>query len=295
MATAVFLAHPTRGHLTPAHGVIAELVRRGERVIVYTTERSRAFVEGSGAEVALYPCPHDAFDPTPPTAGLFADMARLFVTCERIVPSLAGDVRDAGADYLLVDSKSVWGRLVGQLTGLPVVKLSVVFAIPRDRVSARELVPLLLGDAPREALLEGLLDLSSAYGAAARHDRALGTQSPGIVDFLGNPQGRNIIFTSREFQPEGAAFGDDTLFVGPWIVPRRDDESRFPFDQLDERPLVYVSLGTTFHDAPAFYEACFEAFAPMPWQIVLATGGADAGPAPDREARVNETDLEEER
>jgi MGT family glycosyltransferase len=40
-----------------------------------------------------------------------------------------------------------------------------------------------------------------------------------------------------------------------------------------ERPLVYVSLGTTFNDALAFYEACFEAFAEQPYDVLLSTGG----------------------
>ncbi len=39
--------------------------------------------------------------------------------------------------------------------------------------------------------------------------------------------------------------------------------------------MVYVSLGTTFHNVPAFYRACFEALGGGPWQVVLSTGGAD--------------------
>ena len=284
MATAVFLSHPTIGHLMPARGVIAELVRRGERVIVYTTERGCALMAPTGAELLLYPAGHDEFDPTPATPGLFSDMARLIALCERIVPVLTDAVRRHGADYLLIDSKSLWGRMVAQRSGLPAIKLSVVFAIPRGAIGVGELAAQLYGGGSHDALLDGLIAFTRYASRAIAVDHLLGTSAPGVIDFLGNPQACNIHFTSRAFQPAGDEFGADTLFVGPHLDAQRAagvDGGGFPFHELDDRPLLYISLGTTFHDAPEFYAACFEAFATAPWQIVLATGGTRTGSAPE--------------
>ena len=48
-----------------------------------------------------------------------------------------------------------------------------------------------------------------------------------------------------------------------------------------------MSLGTTFNDAPAFYQACFEAFADQPYQVLLSTGGrAMTLPEPPANVRV---------
>jgi MGT family glycosyltransferase len=272
VGTAVALIYPTHGHIAPVLGVVEELVRRGERVIFYATGRSRSRIESTGAEFRSYAVGHDAFSPTPPTDGLFSDMARLGALTEQLLPALSEQVRRDQPDYLLVDSKSLWGRLVGQVLETPAVTLSVVFAIQRGIIGVPDLVNGLYGGASREKMLAGLAALSR-YGEIGRRLQAChGTVCPGIVEYLGNPQPLNIIFTSREFQLQGEAFGEEFQFVGPSIAPSRDASLDLGFEIADDRPLVYISLGTTFNNAPEFYRACFEAFAGAPWQVVLSTG-----------------------
>jgi MGT family glycosyltransferase len=195
---------------------------------------------------------------------------------------LLNDVRSLAPAYLLLDTKSLWGRLVGGILGIPAVTLSVVFAIQDGAIGVPELMGFLYSGAPAGRLLSGLLGLGQYFETARRLTRRYGEAAPGILAYLGNPQPLNIIFTSRAFQPGSQGFGEEFVFVGPSIPPARDKGVDFPFDWLDGRPLVYVSLGTTFHDAPAFYRACFEALGAGPWQVVLSTGGAelDLGPAP---------------
>jgi MGT family glycosyltransferase len=56
-----------------------------------------------------------------------------------------------------------------------------------------------------------------------------------------------------------------------------------PLDAGDERPLIYISLGTIFYRAPEFYRACFEAFGGEPCRVLVATGPQDTsewGPVP---------------
>jgi MGT family glycosyltransferase len=205
-----------------------------------------------------YPRGHDAFNPTPPTDGLFSDMARLAALSEEILPRLLDEVRAFEPAYLLFDTKSLWGRLVAGILGIRAVTLSVVYAIRDGVIGVPELAGFLYSGAPPERLLDGLLGLGEYYETARRLTRRYRTQAPGIVGYLGNPQPLNIIFTSREFQPGGDVFGHEFVFVEPSIPAARDAACGFPFERLDGRPVVYVSLGTTFHDAPAFYRACFD-------------------------------------
>jgi MGT family glycosyltransferase len=283
MARAVVLAYPTHGHLAPILPVAGELARRGEDVVFYGTGRSRRKVEGTGARFLSYARGHDEFNPTPPTSGLFSDMARLAALTADMLPRLLDEVRALAPAVLLIDTKSLWGRLVGQILGIPAVTLSVVFAIRDGVIGAPELTGFLYSGAPSEKLLGGLLGLGEYFETARRLGRRYGTEAPGIVAYLGNPQPLNIVFTSREFQPGSQAFGDEFVFVGPSIPAERDATGEFPLDGLNGRPLVYVSLGTTFHNVPAFYRACFEALGGGPWQVVLSTGGADLdlGAAPE--------------
>ena len=273
MATAAFFSYPVHGHIAPALGVVGELVRQGERVLFFATERSRAKIEATGAEFRCYRHGHDEFNPDPPTDGLFSDMARLSALTEKLIPELLEQLAGERVEYLLIDTKSMWGRLVAQVLQLPAVTFSVVFALRPGVVAPAELVNMLYGGASQDGLLRGIEGLNQYFGNVRRMDRAQGTRSPGIVEYLGNPHPLNIIFTSRAFQIGQEAFGDNYKFVGPSIPPARDAAMDFPYAKLAEaKPLVYISLGTTFYHADEFYRACFEAFAEMPWQIVLACG-----------------------
>jgi MGT family glycosyltransferase len=132
---------------------------------------------------------------------------------------------------------------------------------------------MLYASAPEAGIVAGLKGFG-AYSEIAR--RLVGRYRvpvPDLIEFLGNPQPLNVIFTSRALQPNEKAFGSEYVFVGRAVAPDRDRAVDFPFDRLTQ-PFIYVSLGTTFNDAPGFYAACFEAFADAPWQVVLAAGSA---------------------
>jgi MGT family glycosyltransferase len=273
MATTVFLSFPVHGHLAPALGVVSELVRRGERVIFFATNRSRAKVEATGAEFRCYRHGHDEFNPNPPTEGLFSDMARLSALTEQLIPEILEELADESIDYCLIDTKSLWGRLVAQTLQLPAITFSVVFAIRPGVVEPANLVNMLYGGATQEGLLRGLTALNQYFSTARRIDHKYATISPGIVEYLGNPHPLNVIFTSRALQIGEEDFGEEYKFVGPSVQPDRDAAINFPFDKLNANaPLIYISLGTTFFQADDFYRACFEAFAEMDCQVVLSCG-----------------------
>ena len=82
----------------------------------------------------------------------------------------------------------------------------------------------------------------------------------------------NIVYTSKLFQPLANSFDHRRFkFVGPPILPCPKTTS-FPFEALERKPLIYISLGTIFNKREAFYRLCFEAFADKDWQIVMAIG-----------------------
>src|SRR6185312_9413150 len=238
-------------------------------------------IEAVGAEFRQYGADYGRFDPTPPTDGLFSDMVRLASLTEELLPQLLREMEMLDPDYVLLDTKSLWGRLLARILNLPAVTISVVFAIQSGMVAAGDLVNLLYGQAPRDRLFGGLEKLTDYWGVAKRIGTRYGVSIPGIIDYLGNPSPLNIIFTSREFQLNGNAFDERFEFVGPYVPEDRDCEIDFPWDRLTGEPLIYISLGTTFHNAPEFYAACFQAFNNCPWQVVLSTGGQPLDGAPE--------------
>ena len=66
---------------------------------------------------------------------------------------------------------------------------------------------------------------------------------------------------------ESDTFGKNYAFVGPLVEKCHSRKAH-------ARPLVYVSLGTVLHDAPAFYRACIKALKDMDCDAVLSIGEA---------------------
>ena len=270
MATVYMLGHPAPGHINPNLPLMAELCRRGERVVYFATEPFRAQVERTGAEFRRYG-DHALFERNLGAGGMLGGMAGLLETTERILPTLAEEFRAARPDYLLVEAHAVWGNLMAQIENLPTATLSSMFAMNDSLISASGLMDHLYGAAPRELALEGLLALGEYFESARRLLRRFGAASPGIIDYLGNRQRLNLVFTSREFQIGGAAFDDSYRFVGPSVAGRQD-YADFPWERLAGRSPILISMGTMYNDEAEFYRRSFRAFGDWPCPVVLAVG-----------------------
>lgn len=256
--------------------LVAELVRRGERVVYFATEPFRERVEAAGAEYRSYGAAA-LFQAPAHTGGLYSVMAFAICLAERVLPELLPQLRALAPDYLLIDSLCVWGNLARQILALPAVMLGSVFVTDERTLSVDALVHQAYGHASKEMLLSAIDALNTYLMTAQRVDREYGCVSPNLVEFFSNRQALNVIFTSREFHLGGDAYDETYQFVGPSMdaAPRREPAGA--------RPLVYISLGTIFNAQPAFYRACFEAFGDAPYRVVMATGQVDPstlGPAP---------------
>lgn len=60
-----------------------------------------------------------------------------------------------------------------------------------------------------------------------------------------------IVFTSRGFQPLAEQFGERYVFVGPSITERAGNND-FPFDQIDNENVLFISMGTIFNNQKQF-------------------------------------------
>ncbi len=264
------LGHPAAGHINPHLPLMAELCRRGERVVYFASEPFRARVEGAGAEFRSYG-EHELFERNLGAGGLLGGMAGLLATTEQIFPALADAVRAASPDYLLVEAHAVWGNLLAQTLRVPTVTLCSMFAINESLTSAAGLIGHLYGGAPGELALEGLLALGAYFESARRLGKRFGVVSPGMIDYLGNRQRLTLVFTAREFQIGGTAFDDSYRFVGPSIAGRQDPAD-FPMQRVAGRAPILISMGTMYNDEVGFYRQCFRAFGDWPDPVVLAVG-----------------------
>jgi len=250
--------------------VVAELVRRGERVIYFATETFRERVEAAGAEYRSYGDP-GLFQPPAHTGGLYSVMAFAIGVAEKVLPGLLAELRALAPDYLLIDSLCVWGHLARQVLEIPAAMLSSVFVTDERAMTVESMVRMAYGHAPKEVLLNGIDALNTYLMVSQRIDRKYGTQSPNLVEFFAGRESLNVIFTSRAFHLEGARYDESYRFVGPSLEAAPNGK---PAPE-SVQPLLYISMGTIFNQLPGFYRACFEAFGGGEYRVLMSTGKVD--------------------
>lgn len=279
MARYVFFNIPGYGHVNPTLAVVQELVRRGHRVSYYLTEEFRAEIEATGATFQPYELKRtnsivDAAKASPRLGLLF-----LLEDKDTVPPQIIERVRDEQPDVIVYDFMCLWARAV-------IDELHVPAAITKPTYASNEHFNLMAqmragmqnmsGD---NEMKQRISEMFAARDGSAKHPMQA------LVDAFSRVEELNIIFVTKEFQPQAETFDQRFLFVGPSILPRHDSTD-FPFERLDsQRALIYISLGSIFNNQPEFYKQCFEAFSTWPEQIVMSTGKrtetSTFGPIPD--------------
>lgn len=91
-----------------------------------------------------------------------------------------------------------------------------------------------------------------------------------LDEIIHNPPKLNLVYTLREYQPYAEDFSDEQYkFLGASIYNRQEQE----FNVVkDDRPLIYISLGTVVKGATSFFQNCIDAFRDEPVRVIISTG-----------------------
>ncbi|MEV5944262.1 macrolide family glycosyltransferase [Streptomyces sp. NPDC051994] len=268
-----FFALPGHGHVNPALGVVEELTARGHRVSFATTERFEGVVAEAGATPVRYESTMDGL-PAKDTAAERADRfgsGDLAVVLRDLLretlAALAPLDRAFAADrpdLVVYDDPSGWAaRLIAARRGIPAVPYRTTFAASTEWSLAAHQTDVDPLDPEIVRVFHGIANLL---------DRLKVPLSPMSL-MTGSEAGPALVFVPREFQYRGETFGEDVHFAGPCLARRASDgEWARGGDGASDRPLVLVSLGTIHNDNAAFFQTCIDAFAELPWDIVMAVG-----------------------
>lgn len=252
-------------HVYPGLAVIAELVRRGHHVTYAVGERLAPLVAPTGAEVLAHPSLLPTADEHWPQDGSAA--RHLFLDEQAaVLPRLDGL---PAPDAVLYDIGGYAGRVAARRWDVPAVQLSPAY-VAWDGYE---------DDLPE--LAEAAATPSGRrYGGALRH----WLDAHGVPDdgeaFLGRPSAC-VVLVPRVLQPHADRVDPDRyVFAGPCPDPSRVTGWAPP--PGDDRPLVYVGLGTAYTDRPDLYRLCLQVLG-EDHRVVLASGKvdpADLGPLP---------------
>ncbi|MEV0668944.1 macrolide family glycosyltransferase [Mycobacterium sp. NPDC050441] len=258
-------------HMYPHLAVVHELARRGHRVSYLVGSHLARLVTPTGADVISCtsvlpgaPGAPRSFDEADPVAG----MRLFFDEAVHVLPQVHAALDDDRPDLVLYDIGGMAGPVAADHWGVPAAQLS-----------------------PSEVAWEGYHDdmaeilgpiLGSPSGLAYRQafDDWLSGARSGLTfdDVTGAPR-RCLALIPRVMQRNAERVGERYRFVGPCIDPRRADPGDWSPPGGDG-PLALLAFGTAYTDRADVYRNAVEALDGQGWRLVLATGGADVGPAP---------------
>lgn len=284
MAKVLFFSYPYSGHINPTIGLIKELTNRGENVLYYATPCFKEMIESQGARFQSYGSYIndliDKIEPKKSVGSLGAEIGGMvgFVNILLEIGSnytnkFFSEYNEAYPDYIIHDSYSVWGSMIARKIGVPAIVSNPSFAFSDKLLDAdMDYVINVLMELMEDSFLK---DKSSFKRLIYILSKNIGEKYD-INDFnifnICNSKFLNIVHTSRLFQPYGEIFDECFKFVGR-PIDNREEKADFPFERLGDRPIIYISFGTTsFNKCPGFYQKCIKAFENYDKTVVLSVG-----------------------
>jgi MGT family glycosyltransferase len=270
MAPVVYFSFPAHGHVNPTLPVVRELVRRKQPVVYYGTEPFRQAIQDTGALFHSYSTRFRMPEQGP---GPFAQVSTTLETLLESICAILDDhleqVRMLRPTHIVHDSFAPWGGLVAQLLQLPSIA-SVPSILVNGDIDSRYGTDR--GTEPEDPQLTAQWYArfqAQCHASLQPYHLPNPPSPPQLLQTYGD---LNVVYTSRLFQPMADAFDHRRFqFVGP-CFDFRPQAPPFPFERLDGRPLVFISLGTVYGDRPQFFRTCLRELADAPWQVVVSTG-----------------------
>ncbi|MBL0385124.1 glycosyl transferase [Tumebacillus sp. ITR2] len=265
MSKVLFIGGPGEGHVNPTLPLVKELIRRGEEVVYFCSEEYREKITETGAEFRAYA--DFLHGKRPEDIQHFLEFILLLLdSSQQVIPDILQQVQGEQYDYVIHDSLFGWGRLISQVLKVPSVTSSTSFAStgkpPKmfGQTKMQKVKDLLSGGKYIPSINRKSKQLASCYGIPV----------PSIDHIFYQKGDLNLVYMSEEFQPDRHRLKGEYVFVGPSIGEKRGDVE-FPFEKLDGRPLVYVSIGTVLK-SNSLFQQCIEAFSDLECQVIMSVG-----------------------
>ncbi|GAC1393036.1 MAG: glycosyltransferase [Ktedonobacteraceae bacterium] len=270
MSKVLFFNIPAYGHTNPTLPLVAELVRRGEQVIYYSSEAFQPAIEQVGATFrSVGPFFNER---TYVDENLVRFAYTLIQATQEIIALVLPDVTADKPDYIIFDSLCIWGKCMAQILQVPAVASVTTLVSPPSFWHPEVLahLPSFLPMMLRQSF-EGRRELTKFLAISKQLQKNYAIPRPQFGAAYNNIAELNIVYSTRQFQMFPHAFNDSYKFVGP-SIGIRSEVPAFPFDALGDKQIIYISLGTVFNDKADFYRLCLEACADLNYRVVMSVG-----------------------
>jgi MGT family glycosyltransferase len=263
MSKVLFINGNAHGHVNPTLPIVKELKKRNEQVYYCSTLEFRSQIENTGAAFVDYGYKlTDFFKGFKPSGNHpFYTLIEFMLEMDRVaIPLLVNKANDLGIDYIIHDSMFGEGNIVAQKLNKPAICSCSSYAMNKP-----PLPPYMLtkGFHPQlDILLEKMSEAAKEWGKP----------SLDIMDIFFKKEDLNLVYTSKEFQPDAQSFDNSFKFVGP-SISKREETFDFSFNEnVGKRKLIYISMGTINNNCIDFYKKCIDAFSKESFNVVMSVG-----------------------
>jgi MGT family glycosyltransferase len=262
MANILFINSNLHGHINPTLPLVKKLADRGNHVDYFCSQQFQEKVMSAGASFLNFSVDLDAFlasyRPTD-RHPFYMLMEYILLYAEVMLPGVLKLVKNNQYDMIISDSLFGGPFFLKQILQIPVVSSHSSFAMNNAPVPASMLEP---GIHPQLDHCYEILDrICSKY--------AIPTSS--LVDVFISKAEWNVVYTIPEFNGDAGLDCSKYLFTGPVI--QKDTETEFEgFVHMNNRPVIYISLGSINTDFMEFYKMCIKAFEGSDYYVVMSIG-----------------------
>jgi zeaxanthin glucosyltransferase len=279
------LSYKGTGHLNPLITLSRELVARGHRVTFFHDAELEARIRPHGLEFVAIAAPGEGCNnnvvadrPKKPFSAiplLRYRIGRTIHDMERFLRETPQALACAAVDALIVDELALAGPTVAEMLRLPYFVIST--SVPHNfGWSAPRRI------APRKSLFtwvqNALLEISvlRMRGPVRRRlDNFRWEVGLGPIREARNvfPELAHITQLPQCLDFPRSGLPGTFYYTGPFVDEAARLSVEFPWDQLDGRPLIYASLGTTLKSDPEIFGMIAEACDELDLQLVISLGG----------------------
>ena len=262
MSKALFINGNVHGHINPTLPLVSELVKRGEEIHYFSTMEFKQKIEATGAKFIDYGQSLYNFlnNYRPSGNHPFYTLIEFVLKMDEVAVNLVLEkIGSLQYDYVIHDSMLGGGSFIAKKLNLPAICSCTSFAMNKLPMPPNKLER---GSHPQ---LDNYLD------EADRMSNDLNIEMPSIMNVFFKKEPLNIVFTSRLFQPQADSFDNSYKFIGPSIADRKEDVD-FEMDQLKNKKVLYISMGTINNNLIEFYRKCIDAFKDKEFTVIMSVG-----------------------
>lgn len=263
MSKIVFFSIPAHGHTNPTLPVVRELVNRGHEVWYYSFLEFQEKIQAAGASFIACDEYLPKLSPEELDRKAGKDFAALIEmvadTTIALDAKVCKELQEYQPDCIVLDSLCFWGKLFANKLKIPYICSTTTFAFNQHTAklmkrSFWELLRMVLGMPRINKKMKMLRD----HGYDVRS----------FISIVQNDNDTNtIVYTSKEFQPMANTFSERYAFVGPSVRTLSPQENN-----IKDRQVIYISLGTVLNKNREFYNNCINAFAKSDYTVVMSVG-----------------------